>query len=143
VLHSAGLTLCYIHLLLCGYNSHDKTIITVVIIAFLHDSRKVSMNTIIKVFTFAFTWGYGFSFLAEVVATTAVRLGVMTVTEPQAFELTPKVPAIYLPWVLPDHSYIIKPLSKLIFNTLSWCAVGPVVEQTAKVCTFMQYISLP
>ena len=46
------------------------------IIAFLHDSRKVSMNTVIKVFTFAFTWGYGVTFMAEIIISTAVRLGI-------------------------------------------------------------------
>ncbi|CBJ32640.1 conserved unknown protein [Ectocarpus siliculosus] len=66
----------------------------------LYDGSKANINTYVRVVTFAFTWGYLISFALEIVAATSFQLCVLAVMEPKAFDLTPHVPAIFLPWVL-------------------------------------------
>lgn len=65
--------------------------------------------------------------------TTLRRLGVLAIMEPEPFNLTPEVPAIYLPWVLHDHGYALRKATAFVGDVLVFCLVAPFVEEMVKV----------
>ncbi|KAG5181460.1 hypothetical protein JKP88DRAFT_263583 [Tribonema minus] len=101
----------------------------------LHDSSKASANAVISAFFHAFTWGYLLTVLLELVLTTVYRMAVLQVMEPQAYSACPDVPAIWLPWVLRDHGYYLKPLTAFVANFAIFCLGTPWIEEAVKVWT--------
>lgn len=107
------------------------------------DARTNDINSFIHTFFVSFTVGYPLTFVLEVLVTTAVRLGVLRILEPNAFSLTPLVPAPILPWVLRDNQYRLKRITLFVMDFCSSCVVGPIIEEYIKLKILQWTVSLP
>jgi hypothetical protein len=61
------------------------------------------------------------------------RLVVLAVMERGAFALCPDVPAIWLPWVLQEHGYVMRPLTVFVADVAVYCLGAPIIEEVIKV----------
>mmetsp|Transcript_2853 Transcript_2853/g.3986 ORF Transcript_2853/g.3986 Transcript_2853/m.3986 type:complete len:458 (+) Transcript_2853:82-1455(+) len=105
----------------------------ILIVLTIHDGSKVDADTLISVFFSSFTWGYLLVCGMEIALTTIYRLVVLKYMEPDAFALCPDVPSIYLPWVLKENGYNVKPLTSFVSDFFVFCLFAPIVEEVIKV----------
>ncbi|EJK63190.1 hypothetical protein THAOC_16170 [Thalassiosira oceanica] len=97
----------------------------------------------IGTFHVSFTLGYALAFIAEVITTTLVRLGVFKIWEPAIFNLTPEVPSIILPWVLREKQYKPKRITLFAADFAASCIASPVIEEIIKLKVVQWTCRLP
>ncbi|KAL3756468.1 hypothetical protein ACHAWU_009862 [Discostella pseudostelligera] len=107
------------------------------------DGRYNNINSAIGTFHVSFTLGYALAFVSEIIVTTAVRLGVFKVWEPQIFSLTPKVPSIILPWVLREKHYKPKRITLFAADFGASCIASPIIEEYLKLRLVQWTCKLP
>ncbi|KAL7429931.1 hypothetical protein ACHAXH_002289 [Discostella pseudostelligera] len=107
------------------------------------DGRHNNINSAIGTFHVSFTLGYALAFVSEIFVTTAVRLGVFMVWEPQIFSLTPKVPSIILPWVLREKHYKPKRITLFAADFGASCIASPIIEEYLKLRLVQWTCKLP
>jgi len=130
------------HLELAAYNSSYKDNLLrvfasiawpVMLLAITFRSEDANINQVVSLFVFSFFIGYPLLCIVEVTIATAVRLAVLKITEPKAFSFCPKVPGLYLPWVLHNEGYFPSRITLLLFSILNSCIVAPLVEEVFKL----------
>lgn len=111
----------------------------------LRTNAYCSLHYSIKIGTFhvSFTLGYALAFVSEIIVTTAVRLGVFRIWEPQIFSLTPKVPSIILPWVLRETHYKPKRITLFAADFGASCVASPIIEEYLKLRLVQWTCKLP
>mmetsp|Transcript_31292 Transcript_31292/g.74646 ORF Transcript_31292/g.74646 Transcript_31292/m.74646 type:complete len:989 (+) Transcript_31292:288-3254(+) len=109
----------------------------------VYDPKHNNINTAIGTFHVSFTLGYALAFIAEVITTTLVRLGVFKIWEPAIFNLTPEVPSIILPWVLREKQYKPKRITLFAADFAASCIASPVIEEIIKLKVVQWTCRLP
>lgn len=71
--------------------------------------------------------------LTELLAATLNKLLILKLYEPDAFKLCPKVPSIYLPWVLTSHGYYPSRLTLVLCTFVTDLLVCPIIEEIYKL----------
>ena len=71
--------------------------------------------------------------LTELLAATLNKLLILKFYEPDAFKLCPKVPSIYLPWVLTSHGYYPSRLTLVLCTFVTDLLVCPIIEEIYKL----------
>ncbi|CAM9198651.1 unnamed protein product [Chrysoparadoxa australica] len=99
----------------------------------VYDAQKANLGMFVQIFTYAFTWGFVITVVAELVLATAYKMAVLFFMERAAYDLCPAVPAIYLPWVLRDHGYRPSPISSFVSDFAVYCLGAPFIEEYMKV----------
>ncbi|GKY91209.1 hypothetical protein MPSEU_000093600 [Mayamaea pseudoterrestris] len=107
------------------------------------DARENDVNTWASTFFSSFTFGYAITFLAEIVTTTVVRLGVFCWLEPNLFSFTPRIPLPVLPWVLKDIGYRPKRITLFAADVATTCIAAPIVEEYVKLKLLEWSTTLP
>jgi len=101
------------------------------IIGLLYSTKAVNFNMFIKVFHLGF-FSYFLVFISEYIMATFFRLGIFYWLEKDIFKLSPKVPAIFLPWVFSDHNYKINRLTAFACEFATNCIGAPIIEELIK-----------
>jgi hypothetical protein len=96
-------------------------------------SNDMNINSVIGILFNTFFVGYSIVSFFETAAATAVRLVVLRLFEPDAFKLTPRIPAIFLPWKLSESSYFPNRKTMVLFSLLNTCLMAPIVEEGFKL----------
>ena len=109
----------------------------------IFDAKENDVNTVVSTFYNAFTMGYCFSFLAELILTTLLRLAVFWIWEPQVFDLTPSVPLVLLPWVLRENKYRPKRITLFAADFCTSCVASAFVEECMKLKMMQWSVTLP
>jgi hypothetical protein len=91
------------------------------------------INSVLSTFYSAFTTGYLLSFLLEIFTTTLIRLAVFRISEPQAFDLVPRVPLPLLPWTLRENNYRPKRITIFTADFLTSCVASALIEEYVKL----------
>jgi hypothetical protein len=101
----------------------------------IFDGREggTDINSVLSTFYSAFTTGYLLSFLLEIFTTTLIRLAVFRISEPQAFDLVPRVPLPLLPWTLREHKYRPKRITIFTADFLTSCVASALIEEYVKL----------
>jgi len=107
------------------------------------DARENDINALFNTLFVSFTFGYPLAFLMEILVTTAVRLSIFSVLEPDIFSLTPRVPVPVLPWVLRDHGYRPKRITLFAADFGTSCVACPVIEEYLKLKLLQWTVKLP
>jgi hypothetical protein len=97
------------------------------------DAGLNDINAVCNTFFTSFTAGYLVAFVCEILATTAVRLGVFCWLEPKIFQLAPKVPIPVIPWVLREIRYRPKRITLVAADFGTSCVASPIVEEYIKL----------
>jgi hypothetical protein len=92
------------------------------------DSRHNDVNAVLNSFFVAFSFGYVWTLVMEIVVTTLVRLAVFCWFEPDIFRLTPSVPVPVLPWVLRDNLYRPKRITLFAADFGTTCVACPIMR---------------
>jgi hypothetical protein len=105
----------------------------------VHLLRRHQVNALYE----AITVGYGLAFLLQILFTTLIRLAVFAWFEPDVFKLTPRVPALVLPWVLRENQYRPKRITLFAADYATSCVAGPIIEEYIKLKILQWSSSLP
>jgi hypothetical protein len=107
------------------------------------DARENDINGLVNTFFVSFTLGYVLTFVAEIIATTLVRLAVFHFLEPKIFSLAPIIPVPVLPWVLRDIQYRPKRITLFAVDFATSCVACPVIEEYIKLMLLRWTATLP
>jgi hypothetical protein len=107
------------------------------------DSRHNDVNAVLNSFFVAFSFGYVWTLVMEIVVTTLVRLAVFCWFEPDIFRLTPSVPVPVLPWVLRDNLYRPKRITLFAADFGTTCVACPIIEEYVKLKLLQWTTKLP
>jgi hypothetical protein len=107
------------------------------------NSRYNDANAVFNTFFVAFSFGYVFALVMEIVVTTLVRLAVFCWFEPDIFRLLPNVPIPILPWVLRDNQYRPKRITLFAADFGTTCIACPIVEEYVKLKLLQWTTKLP
>lgn len=107
------------------------------------NARHNDANAVFNTFFVAFSFGYIFALVMEIVVTTLVRLAVFCWFEPDIFRLLPNVPVPILPWVLRDNHYRPKRITLFAADFGTTCIACPIVEEYVKLKLLQWTTKLP
>lgn len=96
------------------------------------------MNHLVRTFFTAATTGYVGTFLAEVVAATALKLAAFYHLEPKMHATCPEIPSIHLPWVWKESCTGYRPrlVTLLVADLAINCLASPLIEEGAKLLVY-------
>eukprot|EP00978_Attheya_sp_CCMP212_P009171 scaffold21618_cov63-Attheya_sp.AAC.13 len=109
----------------------------------LFDTEQNDVNSVIGTFYASFTVGYTLVFLAEILVTTILRLGVFAIWEQTIFDLTPKIPVPVLSWVLRENKYHPKRITIFVADFATSCIACPIIEEYIKLKIVQLTVRLP
>ena len=118
-------------------------IVPVINLLGVFDGKENDINSVIHTFFSAFTAGYGLTFIMEIAVATLIRLGVFACLERDIFTLTPRAPALVLPWVLRDVKYRPKRITLFAADFCTSCVASPIIEEYVKLLILQWTVNLP